>query len=87
MCRRLDGRTADIDRIAGEWSPTDMVTIILTGIVDDEHAVVELQDAIRSAYAARVRTLEVRMDVEPVAGIAAHPAASKFLALLAERGR
>ena len=82
----LDGRTTDIERIASEWTPADMVSVILTGIVDDENAVVALQDAIRSAHAGRVRVLDILNDVEPVAGIAAHPAASKFLALLAERG-
>lgn len=84
----LDGRTADIDPIAAEWSASDMVILTLTGIVDDEHAVVDLQETLRSAYAGRVRVLDVRNDVRPVAGIAAHPAASKFLALLdAEAGK
>lgn len=81
----LDGSTADIGGIAATWSSADMVTIVLTGIVDDENAVVALANSIRSAYAGTVRSLEVRSEVEPVAGIAAHPAAAKFLALLAEQ--
>lgn len=82
----LDGQTVDIDAIAAAWASADMVTVVLTGIVDDENTVVVAADAIRSAYGRRVRALEVRLEVEPVAGIAAHPAAAKFLALLAERG-
>jgi hypothetical protein len=78
----LDGRTADIDHFADGWSPADMVTIVLTGLVDDEHAVVALADAIRAVYAGKVRTLDVRTEVEPVAGIADHPAATAFLKLL-----
>jgi hypothetical protein len=79
----LDGRAADLGRIAEGWSPADMVTIILTGIVDDENAADVLRDEIAQAYAGRARSLEVIVDVEPVAGIAAHPAAERFLTLLA----
>ncbi len=82
----LDGTTVDIEGIAGMWSPADMVTIVLTGIVDDENTIAAVANSIRSAYARKVRALEVRSEVEPVAGIAAHPAAAKFIALLAEKG-
>jgi DNA repair exonuclease SbcCD nuclease subunit len=79
----LDGRGADVDRIAGEWSREDMISIVLTGMVDDENTAAASKDEIVQAYAGRVRSLEVTLDVEPVAGIAAHPAAAQFLTLLA----
>lgn len=81
----LDGSTVDIDGIAATWSPADMISIVLTGIVDDENTVVAVAGSIRSAHGSTVRALEVLSEVVPVAGIAAHPAAAKFLAVLAER--
>lgn len=79
----LDGRGADVDRIAGEWTREDMISIVLTGMVDDENAAAALREEIAQGYTGRVRSLEVSMDVQPVAGIASHPAAAQFLALLA----
>lgn len=79
----LDGQCAPLDRLANPWGQADMVSLVLTGIVDDEHAVSAVEEDLRSRYAGRVRSLEVRSEVEPVAGIAGHPAAGRFLTLLA----
>jgi DNA repair protein SbcD/Mre11 len=81
----LGGRTGALDPIVRTWSPADMVSIVLTGMVDDENDVVALKEELETKYSRTVRALEVRSEVEPAAGISSHPAAERFLALLAEQ--
>ena len=81
----LDGGIAPLEPIAGTWSSADLVSVVLTGMVDDENTVMTLKDELAATYQGAVRALEVRSEVEPAAGIASHPAAAKFLSLLAER--
>lgn len=81
----LDGLSDDVDRLAAGWGTADMVHLTLTGMVDDEHAVVAFEATLRERYAQRVRDLEITRDVTPVAGIARHPAAVQFLHHLAAR--
>ena len=73
----LDGRIAPLEPIAGMWSSSDLVSVILTGMVDDENVVEALKDELtRSMPGHCTRSLEVRSEVEPAAGIASHPAAA-----------
>lgn len=81
----LDGRIGPLDPIVRTWSPADMVSIILTGMVDDENTVATLKEELETKYARTVRSLDVRSEAEPAAGISAHPAAARFLTLLGEQ--
>jgi DNA repair exonuclease SbcCD nuclease subunit len=81
----LDGRAGALEPIVRTWSPADMVSMVLTGMVDDENSVVALQEELGTKYGSMVRSLEVRSEVEPAAGISSHPAAARFLTLLGEQ--
>ncbi len=82
----LDGACPDLGDEAAAWGPNDWVELRLSGLVEDEGAVAELERSLRGSYAQRLRRLDVvRDDILVLEGIASQPIARRFLALWAER--
>lgn len=82
----LDGACPDIGGEAAAWGANDWVELRLSGLVEDEGAIAELERRLRAAHGARVRRLDVvRDDILVLEGIASQPIARRFLALWAER--
>ncbi|MDD2708285.1 MAG: metallophosphoesterase [Verrucomicrobiae bacterium] len=83
LALQLDGGCDDLEGISGKWRPEDWICLRLSGVVDDENRVGELERRIREKYecGSLVRRLDVdRSEVQPLAGISSHPLAKEFLA-------
>lgn len=80
----LDGELTGLDEIARTWTATDMIELELTGIVEDENKLAELERALKSKYTPPVlrKPIEIkRTGVEGMAGIASQQIAKDFLLL------
>lgn len=65
-----------------EWHTEDYIELRLSGLVEDERAVVDLIEKLRTRYAERVRRFEIRRDdVDVLPGISTEPMVRKFLDL------
>ncbi len=68
------------------WQPQDYVDLRLSGLVEDENTVVNLEGELRRQHGQRVRRFEVRRDdVEVLEGVSGEPVARKFLELWKQR--
>jgi predicted phosphodiesterase len=82
----LDGSGAELAAEAAAWGPSDWVELRLSGLVEDEGVVADLERHLRAEYGPRLRRLDVtRDDILVLQGIAAQPIARRFLSLWAER--
>ena len=76
----LAGDAPDLSVIESDWRTEDWVELCLSGLVEDEHAIVDLEDTLRARYERRVRKLEVRREgIAVLTGIASEPIARRFL--------
>ena len=78
----LDGSCPDFSPQTASWGPHDWVELRLTGLVEDEGVVAELERGLHARFAQRLRRFEVaREDILVLDGIASQPIARKFLQL------
>jgi len=76
----LEGEPEGAENFAGPGQENDWLRLLLTGVVEDEHAVSLLESSLKRELAPRLRRLEVdREAVSTLPGIASHPLARKFL--------
>ena len=86
MYRRYDlplglaGEAPDLSDIEGDWHSEDWVELCLTGLVEDERSIAELEGIFRTRYGRRVRKFDVeRNDIAVLSGITSEPIARRFL--------
>lgn len=78
----LEGEITGLDEITREWGGNDAIELEMTGIVEDENKVAELERNLKGKYGQGLRSIEIKRDrVEAMAGIASQPIAKKFLEL------
>ena len=77
----LAGDAPDLSVLEGDWQIEDWVELYLSGLVEDEHAIVDLENTFRARYERRrVRKLQVgREGIAVLSGIASEPIARRFL--------
>ena len=76
----LKGEAPDISKINSDWSENDWIDINLSGIVEDEKTVSELDKALTVKYSKLVRRLEInRENISVLEGISSQIIAKKFL--------
>ena len=77
----LNGDSVEL-RDTDDWNTEDYIELRLSGLVEDERAVVELIEKLRARYADRVRRFKIRRDdVDVLPGISSEPMVRKFLDL------
>ncbi len=80
----LDGSLPDLSAIAEGWRPADWVRLLVSGVINDEHAARGLERALEATYGGRVRRIELdRERVLAFDGISSEPIARKFIELWA----
>ncbi|MBD3241859.1 MAG: hypothetical protein GF331_14820 [Chitinivibrionales bacterium] len=78
----LDAAEPDLDTHAASWGPSDMVEVVLTGMVEDESGLARLRDSLHSRYGGRCRSFSVDSSaVTSAPGISSQPLAKRFLEL------
>ncbi|NMB76769.1 MAG: hypothetical protein GYA21_16755 [Myxococcales bacterium] len=75
----LEGRLEGLDELAFQWGPKDWIDLRLSGVVDDENVVGDLERRLKETHGPRVRRFDVDRTVQPLSGISSHPLAKKFL--------
>lgn len=71
-----------VETLASSWSANDYIDLNLTGLVEDELVVAELETILLDKFRKLVRRIEIhREDVSALPGIASHPLVSEFLSL------
>jgi hypothetical protein len=82
----LEGACPDLSGDAASWGCSDWVELRLSGLVEDEAIVADLERSLQALYAARLRRFEVvRDDILVLGGIASQPIARRFLELWSAR--
>ena len=76
----FEGEAENLDPIAAQWGPADWVVLSLSGVVEQEALLRELQRRMVRIYGSRVRRLDIdSQGVKALPGIASHPLARRFL--------
>lgn len=68
-----------------DWNRNDSIQLVMRGIVEDENAVAQMEAKIQAENGGRVRALDFRREVFPVAGIAEQQIARRFLEAWSKR--
>lgn len=78
----LEGNIIGLDEFIRECGKNYAIELKMTGIVEDENIVAELESNLITSYRQKLRIIEIKRDrVEVMAGIASQPIAKKFLEL------
>jgi DNA repair exonuclease SbcCD nuclease subunit len=76
---QLDGTYPELENLGKDWNPNDSVMLVMRGIVEDENTVAQTEAKIQAEVGRRVRVLDFKREVVPVAGIAEKQIARRFL--------
>jgi exonuclease SbcD len=78
----LEGQLTDVSGETKNWQKNDWIEIRLTGLVENEQAVLKLEEELKKKYSARVRRIEIDRDsIMILTGISSQPMAKKFIKL------